>query len=270
MTRARPIRALFWKEWREQRWRLALSALVLTVLSASLVRAQLVTAAEAEVIVFGPLGLVLSIFMAMGPVPPEKSDGTWPFLCAQPVRQGELIAVKWATGALGLVAALLLAGGAAYVAAVSRGLFESQPMPVITTDAPNISGSWIHGEDTPLLLIKVVASACSAFVAFYSLLFVAMVRARNELHAGLAGMLLALLVIAWSFQYPLSLSESFVSNPLLRSILWYSSLLNPLSPLLFLAERTTVHHVVAVITAPALWIGVPVIYRRYRDRKGAL
>lgn len=252
-----PLRSLVWKEWREQRWRLALGALVLTVLSASLVRAQLVTTAEAVAIVFGPLGLLLSIFVSMGAVPPERAAGTWHFLTVQPMRLSRLLIVKWAVGAASLLMALLLAGVAAYLAALSRGAFDFPPTPVMH----RLGG--ILGGDTTGLVLSMVGSACSAFLAFYSLLFAAMLKARNELHAGLAGILLAIVVIAWAAQYPL-IGQFY--NAERATVVWYFSLINPLSPLLFQFEAHRPMHLLALAVSPLLWAGLPIFIWHCRER----
>jgi hypothetical protein len=263
-----------WKEWREQRWRLALGAITLTVISASLVRAQLVTTAEAQVIVFGPLGLVLSIFMAMGPVPPEKAEGTWHFLTSKPMRHGELMIAKWATGAIGLVTSLVLAGIAAYFAARSRGLFDLPRAPegwsmvgeVIseTREAP-ASEPLIIAQDSPQLLLRIVITACAAFLSFYSLLFVVMNRARSELHAGLAGILATIVVIAWASQFPASLGDALNAYPSLKSAAYYSSLVNPLCPLFLMTDSSSSKQWLAVVLVPMLWAGLPILHWMRRD-----
>ena len=259
-TTYHPLRSLVWKEWREQRWRLALGALVLTVLSASLVRAQLVTTAEAVAIIFGPLGLVLSIFVSMGAVPPERAAGTWHFLTVQPVPLSRLLIVKWAVGAASLLLALMLAGAAAYVAAASRGAFDLPPTPVIH----RLGG--MHTGDTAGLLLSMVGSACAAFLAFYSLLFAAMLKARNELHAGLAGILLTIVVIAWAAQYPMIVIRHAYTEDR-ATFAWYSSLLNPLSPLMFQFEDNRAMHLVALAVSPLLWAGLPILIWHRRDRE---
>jgi ABC-type transport system involved in multi-copper enzyme maturation permease subunit len=257
-TTYHPLRSLAWKEWREQRWRLALGALVLTVLSASLVRAQLVTTAEAVAIVFGPLGLLLSLFLAMGAVPPERAAGTWQFLIVQPVRISRLLLVKWAIGAASLLIALILAGFAAYLAAWSRGVFGLSYPPL------ELHISLMQAGDSRAVVLNMVGSACAAFIAFYSLLFVAMLRARNELHAGIAGMLLTLVVMAWAAQYPM-IGHMYVGER--ATVLWYATLLNPLSPLLFQFEQGIAFHVLSLIVAPMIWVGIPILLWVRRDRR---
>lgn len=268
-----PIRSLVWKEWREQRWRFALSALVLTTLSASMVRAQLIPTAESVAIIFGPLGLVLSVFMSMGAVPPERSAGTWHFLITQPMSLGRIVIVKWAVGATGLVATLLLAGVVSYLVAMSRGLPATPPsyfaavmsefagareVRMWNATIPMILASPIH------FLVSMVVSACVAYLALYSLLFWAMLKARNELHAGLAGILLTIVILAWAAQFPL-IDRVYQGD--VAKMAWVSSLANPLSPIMFQFEFSLVTHALAIMSALLIWVGIPLRSWLHRVRE---
>jgi hypothetical protein len=197
----------------------------------------------------------------MGGIPPERAAGTWNFLITQPIRGSSLLLVKWAVGAASLLAALLLAGIAAYLAAASRGMFNFPPIP------EQYGLSEIHSGDTRTLLLKMVTSACVGFLAFYSLLFAAMIRARNELHAGLAGVLLTILVAAWAIQYALA---DRVYEGARGTVVWCSSLLNPLSPLLFQFEQNPAWHWLAVVLSLSIWVGVPILVWVRRDRRAAI
>lgn len=251
-----PIRSLVWKEWREQRWRFALSALVLTTLSASMVRAQLIPTAESVAIIFGPLGLLLSVFLSMGAVPPERAAGTWHFLVTQPMSLGRIIVVKWSVGALGLLATMILSGVAAYLAAKSRG--EISWPPQVIEEVPILRG------DTSTLLFSFIGSACSGYLALYSVLFAAMLRARNELHAGLAGILLTIVILAWAAQYPMI---GNVYHGATATAAWCFSLLNPLSPLFLQFEKKRWTHNLSMAWSPLIWSGVPILiwFRRKRE-----
>jgi hypothetical protein len=263
-TKSHWIRSMAWKEWREQRWRLGLGALTLSVISASLVRAQLVTTSEALVIVFGPLGLILSIFMAVGPLPPEKAEGTWHFLTAKPMRHGELMIAKWATGAIGLMTALALAGVAAYFAALSRGAFSLTPVPEYWAGKRE---AIIFQPDSIGLLVRVVISAASSFLSFYTLLFIVLTRARNELHAGLAGILTTIVVIAWIGQYGAASGEAFDPYPMLKWAAYCFSLANPLCPLMLMLSSSSGNQAMAIVLVPLFWVGLPMTYWMRADRR---
>ena len=230
------IAALLWKEWREQRWRCVLGTLVLTTISASLVRAQLVTTPEAVLITFGPLGLLLAIFLAMGSVATERADRTWTFLTAQPIRRAHVLRIKWLVGAIYLLVAFLIAGAAAHAAALSRGVFDIEPLPAHLWDiqftvpiATADSAGWLWG---------LVALSMVAMLAWYTVLFFILTRARDELHAGLGGVLLTLACLAWLLQYWMSHGDRSWLGDGWHWTLWISSLLNPLSPIAFLLEPT--------------------------------
>ncbi len=271
-TTYHPIRSLVWKEWREQRWRFALSALVLTVLSASMVRAQLIPTAESVAIIFGPLGLVLSVFLSMGAVPPERAAGTWHFLVTQPMSFGRIVIVKWAVGAASLVLTLLLAGIAAHVAEARHNVppaeqFYSKimgkallPRGALVWDASY--GFAYAGSDA--YLVCMVASACVGYLALYSFLYWRMLRARNELHAGLAGILLTIVIIAWAAQYPM-IGRFYQGE--VAVVAWVSSLINPLSPIMFQFELYPFTHALALFLTPILWVCIPILRWRRRIRE---
>jgi hypothetical protein len=246
--------ALLWKEWREQRWRCVLGTLVVTTLSASLVRAQLVTMPEAVALIFGPIGLVLAIFLAMGSVATERADGTWPFLRARPVGVASLLRIKWLIGAASLTAAFLLAGAGAHVAAWSRGLFDL-PAPPLEL-GPRYTGALPCGNSAGWMWGLVFLSYVS-MLAWYTVLFVLLTRARDELHAGLGGLLLTIACLAWLLQYPAS-KEVWNWEPAIRNALWLSALINPLSPLVFLFEPLP-YRLLAISVALVLWTVGPLL-----------
>ena len=106
----RPMRrALLWKEWREQRWRFFLGTFVLSGLLAGLLRAQIIPANEAALLIYWPVGLVMVIFLAMGSVAAERNDCTWEFLTAQPVSRAEVLLAKWRMGFLQLIGMITIA-----------------------------------------------------------------------------------------------------------------------------------------------------------------
>lgn len=241
--------ALLWKEWREQRWRCLLGTLVMATISASLVRAQIVMLPEAVVLVFGPLGLMLAIFLAMGSVATERDDETWDFLIARPIDRARILRLKWLVGAVYLVAALLIAGVAAHAAAASRGLFSIAPVPPDLAEQfpslvpPGNSAGWMW----TLVLLSAVS-----MLAWYTVLFFLLTRARNELHAGLGGVLLTLACLAWLLQYPMSRTLTYSSDAVTPHVLWTCALFNPLSPIAFLFEPA-MYRLLTVLIALLVW-----------------
>ncbi len=245
-------RALLWKEWREQRWRFVLGTLVLTVLAAGLVRAQLATMPESVVLVFGPIGLLLAIFLAMGSVATERADGTWPFLRARPIGTAAILRFKWLIGAANLAAAFLIAAVAAYLAAWSRGLFDLPPPP--PNLGPQFTGTLPYGNSAGWMWMLVLLALVS-MLAWYTALFFILTRARDEMHAGLGGLLLTIACLAWLVQYPISKFENDWEAPVQKA-LWVSSMLNPLSPVVFAAEPLP-YRLLTVSIALVVWIIAP-------------
>lgn len=259
------IGALLWKEWREQGWRCVLGTLVLPTLSASLVRAQLVSMPEAVVLVFGPLGLILAIFLAMGSVATERADGTWRFLRAQPIAAARILRIKWLVGALNLILTFLIAGVAAYLAARSRGLFELARPPAEL--GPQFTGIVALGNSAAWLWTLVLLALVS-MLAWYTVLFFVLTRARNELHAGLGGILLTLACLAWLLQYPTSMELARWDSEVLH-VFWIYALLNPLSPIAFLFESAACQ-LLATAIALLVWTAGPLCLVGRLERAGRL
>ncbi len=258
------IRALLWKEWREQRWRCLLGVVVMATLAGSLMRAQIVPAAESVILVFGPIGLLLTVFMAMGNVAAERDAGTWRFLLAQPVARANLLRAKWLVGAAFVASMYLIGGAAAHVAAESRGIFDLPQVPNVGAKTMET----IVGGNSAAWLWNVVASAGVSMLAWYTALFFVLTRARNELHAGLGGLLLSIALLVWALQYLGSQASELGSN--VRGLFWYMSMLNPAAPLLAIAEPAVVRLAVFEI-AIGVWIIFPVwvIGRRPFERSRA-
>ncbi len=260
------IRAMLWKEWREQRWRFALAGLVMASMSASLVRAQLLTTAEAVALVFGPVGLLLTVFMAMGSVATERADGTWPFLVARPLRRADVLRLKWVIGAAELLATFLIAGAAAHWAAWSRHLFALPPVP---PDVAQFMRSPVPAGNSAAWLWGVVLLSAISMLAWYTTLFFILTRARDELHAGLCGVLLTLVALAWLAQYPVAkMPISLTGWETGQKLLWVSATINPLSPLAFLFESVFLK-TLAASAAIALWVVGPVwLIGRFEPARG--
>ena len=262
-------RALLWTEWREQRWRCLLGTLVLTAISASLVRAQLVALPEAVLIIYGPLGLLLAVFLAMGSVATERADGTWSFLRAQPLATADILRAKWLLGAACLAFAFLVAACAAHLAAWSRGLYDLTPPPAYVwarTALPPLR--WMLGNSAAAMW-TVVGLSLTSMLAWYTVLFVILTRARDELHAGLGGILLTLASLAWLLQYPASRVDVGWGDATRVNLFWTSVLCNPLSPVVFVWESAE-SRAVAVGVALLVWTAGPLWLVGRLERAGRL
>ncbi len=246
--------AMMWKEWREQRWRYGVGTLLLAGLSFSVIRAQVVPLIDALLLIYAIVGLGTCVFYATGSVATERADGTWDFLVARPIELGSLLRSKWLVGAAALLAGLLLATVAAHVAAESRNLFRLPAPPA----AP-------RGLSAPLVqmwesrsaggLWSAAGAASVALLAWYTTLFLLLTRARNELHAGLGGLLLTIAALAWLVQFTFAHDPEI--NATWRCVLWQSCMLNPLAAGVFAFDRPAAF-ALAVALALLLWIATPV------------
>lgn len=130
------IRPLIWKEWHEQRWKLAFGTVMLASFTWSLLAARLST--ESEVIVGAWIlgALVLSLYSAMGVFAPERAAKTVTFLSSKPVECWKVFLCKWFFGwlnfavpiivcCLGLVVSLLVHPQGRYfnIEFIARGTF---------------------------------------------------------------------------------------------------------------------------------------------------
>lgn len=220
-------RALLWKEWREQRWRAALSIIVLTTLAGSLIRAQLLTLPEATVLVFVPASVLLAIFLSMGLVATEREDGTWPFLASQPVSRATVLRVKWRVGAGILAASFVTAAFVGFWAARSRGLFDLPPPPSEIAQRYGAEYFWIGARS----FLWRVGVCFAAGLAFHALLSAVLARARAEMHAGIGGLLLFVVALAWSLQREAASIDLPGGEAAWQRVLRVTYVLSPLSPL---------------------------------------
>jgi ABC-type transport system involved in multi-copper enzyme maturation permease subunit len=94
---------IIWKEWHEQRWRLAFGTVMLTGLIGSLAAAQIMTIDEVEIIFAAAAAIVLPLYSAMGVFAPERSNRTLEFYAAKPASPGRVFLAKWFFGWLNVV-----------------------------------------------------------------------------------------------------------------------------------------------------------------------
>ena len=94
------IKSLFWKEWCEQRWKLAYGCVLLMGFVAVGLRSRIVQ--DEVIVVFAAAGgsVLMALLVGMGFVAAERSDGSLGMLLALPVRSWKIFAVKMAMGIL--------------------------------------------------------------------------------------------------------------------------------------------------------------------------
>lgn len=272
-------RALLRKEWQEQRWRFFLGTIVLSALLAGMLRAQIIPASEAAVLTYCLAGVLITVFLAMGPVAAERSDRTWEFLIAQPLSRAQVLLAKWRAGLVQLVGIMAIATAAGALALGSRG-FRLLPRPEYNDLSPSvyegISGLSPEQGKVILNILNVIRAApvshpilwlclvglvsTVALACFYTPLFFLLSRARNEFYAGLGGILLTIAVHIWLGQfYAVEMGSEW---------LFVSALLNPISPLMLMSRPESV--ALLPIVAPVhvvVWIVLPCVIVRLMARK---
>jgi hypothetical protein len=138
-------RAIMAKEWHEQRWRFALGTLVLSGILAGLLRAQVIPFSEATLLVYWIVGVILAIFLAMGPVSMEKADRTWDFLLAQPISRADVLLAKWRVVLLQFVGIILIATTAGGLAMWSRGFQGTESLVPEWVQSDELSETEVEG-----------------------------------------------------------------------------------------------------------------------------
>jgi len=104
------LRALLWKEWQEQRWRVALATVWLLGMTAIGLKPRILPDLAILIVIWVPTALVLPVFLGMGLFASERKAETLPFLMVQPVGRGPLLAAKAIVGLLAYAAPLLIGG----------------------------------------------------------------------------------------------------------------------------------------------------------------
>ncbi|MHC4361636.1 MAG: ABC transporter permease subunit [Planctomycetota bacterium] len=93
------MRALFWKEWCEQRWKLAFGSVLLMGYTAVALKSRLFMdeGIVASVAIVGPM--MMALLACMGLVATERSEGSLGTLLALPVESWKIFAAKMVMGA---------------------------------------------------------------------------------------------------------------------------------------------------------------------------
>lgn len=114
------MKSIIWKEWREQRWKLAFGTVMLVFFTGSMLAARLTTDREIIVVVWIFGGMILSLYSAMGVFAPETTAGTKVFLTSKPIPPWKVFCCKWSFGWLNFALPMLICS----VALLMRGLFR--------------------------------------------------------------------------------------------------------------------------------------------------
>ena len=100
-------RSLVWKEWREQRWRLAFGIVLLGMFTAIGLRTRIVPDEQILALCTFIGGALLPLMVAMGLIAPERTSGTIARLLSLPVPAWHVLATKGLVGAATCAAPIL-------------------------------------------------------------------------------------------------------------------------------------------------------------------
>ncbi len=101
------IKPLMWKEWHEQRWKVAFGTIMLASFAGSLLAARILSYKEAVYVTWLIGGMILALYSAMGVFAPEKSNKTVAFLSSRPIEPWKVFLCKWFFGWLNFAGPLL-------------------------------------------------------------------------------------------------------------------------------------------------------------------
>lgn len=113
------MRNLFWKEWREQRWKMAFGCVMLVSFCAIGLRARMVPDFTIIILTAFFGGPLLALLTAMGVVGRDRGEGSLDYLLALPVAPYRVLGVKMLVGlancfvpvlGVGLVASIVAGG----------------------------------------------------------------------------------------------------------------------------------------------------------------
>jgi hypothetical protein len=120
------IQSLLWKEWHEQRWRLAFGCVMMAALPATGLMVRMVPDWAVVVVTMLVGGLLLPIFATMGLIAPERADRTLGSLLILPVSSRAVVAIKLAVGLVTCLVPLACAGMVILLVAGGRELPASR------------------------------------------------------------------------------------------------------------------------------------------------
>jgi len=181
------IKPLLWKEWHEQRWKLAFGTFMMAFFTGALLAARFSSYHEIIVAVMLLGSLVLSLYSAMGVFAPEITNRTSTFLAARPVAPWKIFFSKWFFGWLNfavpmLICSLILA--VMVLAHPEEELFELE------------------------FLARVLISGIGLGTMFYSMTCCLASRKSSEAFVGFIGLIIFVVLLA----YGLIIESTFIDS----------------------------------------------------------
>lgn len=120
------MRSLLWKEWHEQRWKLAFGALILAAFAFIGLRARVIADEQLVQWVCFLAVALLPVLASTGLVPAERDDGTLETLLALPVHARRIFLAKTLVGVLLVAGPLLVTAAASLAVAGGREMSAGQ------------------------------------------------------------------------------------------------------------------------------------------------
>lgn len=168
------MRALLWKELREQFGRWLPATILMTGVFLLLVRARLVSIRETVILIDVIGGCILSVLLIVETFPTERTRGTLGFLYALPVPPRRIWFAKWFAAGLSIFAML----GVATLAGLITAMFV------------DVDLGW---------LALATLSVCVSMMAFQTAVLPVLLQARHEMDAALGAVSVAGISAAWSY-----------------------------------------------------------------------
>ena len=110
------LKALLWKEWQEQRSRMALATIWLVGMTAIGLKTRILPDAGILSLIWFPTAIVLPAFLGMGLFASERKDGTLTYLMTQPVHRGHILLSKVTIGVLASILPFAFCGLTVFLA----------------------------------------------------------------------------------------------------------------------------------------------------------
>jgi len=104
------LKALLWKEWQEQRWRVALATVWLLGMTAIGLKTRILPDIGVVMIIWNPATIILPVLLGMGLFATERKERTLSYLIVHPVSRSQILAAKVMAGLVAYVAPFLVCG----------------------------------------------------------------------------------------------------------------------------------------------------------------
>ena len=104
------LKALLWKEWHEQRWRVALATVWLLGMTAIGLKTRILPDETIIGMIWTPTAVILPVFLGMGLFAAERRNGTMPYLMVHPVSRSCILAAKVIMGLLSYLVPMVVCG----------------------------------------------------------------------------------------------------------------------------------------------------------------